>query len=235
MNKPKIGITPLFDEDKNSIWMLPEYMEGIIMADGLPFIIPFTKNEEDISRIAEEFDGFLFTGGQDIDPEIYGEEKLPFCGRIHSGRDNLELRLLEKIVQKDKPLLGICRGLQLLNAVLGGTLYQDLNIQRKEKTLLHHQNHPYNQPVHKVKINENSKLGDIFNEKEIKVNSLHHQAVKKLADKLKTAAISEDGIIEAAYMPDKKFITGVQWHPEFLYLQDELSRRLFKKFINNCK
>lgn len=234
MKKPIIGITPLFDEDKDSIWMLPGYMEGILMAGAIPFILPFTEDEEDILRIAEEFDGFIFTGGQDIDPVIYGEEKLPCCGKIDSGRDDLESKLLEKVIQYDKPSLGICRGLQLMNAVLGGTLYQDLDTERKENTLVHHQSPPYNIPIHKVEISNNSKLFDIFNEKEIMVNSCHHQAVKRLAGKLKTAAISEDGVIEAAYMPDKKFVLGVQWHPEFMYLQDEMSRKLFYEFIKNC-
>lgn len=234
MKKPIIGITPLFDEDKDSIWMLPGYMEGILMADAIPFILPFTKDEENILRIAEEFDGFIFTGGQDVDPVIYGEEKLPCCGKINSVRDDLESKLLEKVIQYDKPALGICRGLQLMNAVLGGTLYQDLDTERKENTLVHHQNPPYNIPIHKVEISNNSRLFDIFNEKEIMVNSCHHQAVKRLANRLKTAAISEDGVIEAAYMQDKKFVLGVQWHPEFMYLQDEMSRKLFYEFVKNC-
>jgi putative glutamine amidotransferase len=234
VKKPIIGITPLFDDDKDSIWMLPGYMNGIMMAGGLPFILPFTSDEEDILRMAEDFDGFVFTGGPDVDPSFYNEKKLSCCGEIQLSRDYLEMKLFNQLIKTDKPVLGICRGLQLINVALGGTLYQDLNSQRKEMTFNHQQNPPYNQPIHKIVIC-GSKLSDIYDRKEIMVNSCHHQAVKKLADRLKTAAISEDGVIEAAYITDKKFVLAVQYHPEFTYLEDEMSRRLFDEFVKNCK
>ena len=129
MRKPMIGLIPLVDEKRESYWMLPGYMEGIARAGGLAVMLPLTDKDEDIVRLLEAFDGFVFTGGHDVDPAIYGQEKLDICGDLCPGRDSMEQKLLRAALEADKPVLGICRGLQLINAVLGGTLWQDLPAQ----------------------------------------------------------------------------------------------------------
>ena len=125
--KPIIGVTPLFDSEKDSVWMLPGYLEGITAAGGIPIILPLYSDSGDIKKCSELCDGFLFTGGQDVSPEIYGEEKTEFCGETSELRDTLESTLLKIAIDENKPVLGICRGLQFINAALGGTLYQDLD------------------------------------------------------------------------------------------------------------
>ena len=123
MEKPIIGVTPLWDEEKKSYWMLPGYLEGVKEAGAIPVILPLTTNGADIAQLVDLCDGFLFTGGQDVDPQLYGEAMEPFCGELCPARDALEQELLRQALERDKPILGICRGIQFLNAALGGTLY----------------------------------------------------------------------------------------------------------------
>lgn len=233
MQKPMIGILPLTDMEKDSYWMLPGYMKGIEEAGGIPVMLPLTEDETILERLAESFDGFLFTGGQDVSPELYGEEVLPECGECSPERDAMERILLEKILMSGKPLLGICRGIQLLNAALGGTLYQDLPAQHPGE-INHHMTPPYDRAVHKVTLSPSAPLYEILGTGEIAVNSYHHQAVKELAKALEVSAVSEDGLVEGVYMPDKKFVMAVQWHPEFSYLKDENARKIFEAFVKAC-
>lgn len=233
MQKPMIGILPLTDMEKDSYWMLPGYMKGIEEAGGIPVMLPLTEDETILERLAESFDGFLFTGGQDVSPELYGEEVLPECGECSPERDAMERILLEKILMSGKPLLGICRGIQLLNAALGGTLYQDLPAQHPGE-INHHMTPPYDRTVHKVTLSPSAPLYEILGAGEIAVNSYHHQAVKELAKALEVSAVSEDGLVEGVYMPDKKFVMAVQWHPEFSYLKDENARKIFEAFVKAC-
>ena len=235
MKKPIIAVTALFDDKKNSIWMLPAYLDAVTEAGGIPVILPLIDNNEDIKKLVDRFDGFLLTGGQDINPKIYNEEKSKYCGYINNDRDTMEEILLGKILKEDKPILAICRGFQLLNSYLGGNLYQDISIEKNSGSgSTHRQEKPYNKLIHKVKIEENSLLFKIINKKEISVNSLHHQAVKELSPMVEKAAITEDEIIESIYLKDKKFVLGVQWHPELLYKEVEDQFLIFKAFINSC-
>lgn len=236
MKKPIIAVTALFDDEKDSIWMLPAYLNAIIEAGGIPIILPLIDNKEDIKDLANRFDGFLLTGGQDINPKIYNERKASHCGNISDDRDTMEGLLLEEILKVDKPILAICRGFQLLNSYLGGKLYQDINIEKNNGNgSIHRQGKPYNEPIHNVKVKEGSLLFEIINKKEIMVNSLHHQAVKELSAKVEEAAVTEDGIIESIYLNNKKFVLGVQWHPELLYKDFQDQSLIFKAFIDRCK
>jgi len=210
--------------------MLPGYMSGVEDMGGLPVILSLTADDEALAAWAEKLDGFLFTGGQDVDPALYGEERLPACGEICAEKDRMETILLRTVLQLNKPVLGICRGLQFLNAYLGGSLYQDIPSQ-KEGALAHSQPPPYDAPSHEVKIFLESPLQRWINKDRAEVNSLHHQGVKKLAGALRVAAQSSDGLVEAAWMPDKKFVFGLQWHPEYNHEKDEDSRRIFGAFI----
>ena len=127
--KPLIGLIPLVDDALESLWMLPGYMDGIAQAGGIPIMLPLTEDPADLEQLCESCDGFLLTGGHDVSPSVYGEDRLPVCGVSCEARDRMERLVLDYALRNDKPVLGICRGLQLLNALLGGTLYQDLPTQ----------------------------------------------------------------------------------------------------------
>ena len=228
--KPVIGVMPLWDEEKDSIWMLPGYMDGISKAGGIPIIFPFLEDEEELSRLIDLCDGLVFTGGQDVSPRIYHEEPLEGLIDDCEKRDSMEEIILQRAIAEDKPILGICRGIQFINAALGGTLYQDIPSQHPSATD-HHQQAPYELPIHEVRIVEGTPLHECLKVDKLPVNSLHHQAVKTVAPGLTEMAISPDGIIEALYRPESHFLWAVQWHPEFSYLTDESAMKIFKAFI----
>ena len=233
--RPLIGVLPLFDAERNSIWMLPGYMDAIEEAGGIPMILPLTDDREVLNTMLDIYDGFLFTGGQDVDPRVYGKEILSFCGEICPVRDRMETYLIERIIEADKPLLGICRGLQILNAALGGTLYQD--IERQAERILdiqHKQCFSTEESVHSVTLQRDSFLYECLGQEKINVNSLHHQAIKRLAPSLTAFAISYDGLVEGVQMEQASFIAAVQWHPELNFRKDENSRKLFRYFIEKC-
>ncbi len=229
-----IGVLPLYDKEKESYWMLPGYMKGIEDAGGIPVMLPLTTDEETIVKIAHTFDGFLFTGGQDINPELYGEELNEICGEICIERDLMESVLFKYVIELDKPTLGICRGLQLFNVLLGGTLYQDIPTQQRESQMKHKQNPPYTEPVHDVYIEKDTLLYQILQIDTLKVNSYHHQGIKDISRQLVPAASACDGLVEAVVMPNKKFVLAVQWHPEFNYKLDDSNFKLFLEFVRAC-
>ena len=233
--KPIIGVMPLFDDEKNSIWMLPEYLEAVKLAGGLPIILPLECDNDDIDKLIGFCDGFLYTGGQDVDPLMYGEIPSESCGACNEKRDILEAKLFTEIYSKDKPILGICRGLQFINVMLGGSLYQDIPTELEgDVRLNHHQEKPYSSASHCVHILEDTPLKSILKSEKIYVNSIHHQGIKELAPKALPMAISEDGLIEAFYVPRKKFIMGVQWHPEYLFKKDKNQLKIIEAFIESC-
>ena len=211
--------------------MLPGYMNGIEAAGGTPIMLPLTDSEEVIKRAAELCDGLLLTGGQDVSPDVYGCERLSCCGELCPARDREEALLLDLFIKTDRPILGICRGIQFLNAHLGGTLYQDLDTQYGG-TVEHPMSPPYDRGIHTVSIVKGTPLHDLLDLDEMSVNSYHHQAVKRLAGPLCECAISGDGLIEGVFMPDKKFVWAVQWHPEFSYKKDDTSIKILKAFVD---
>lgn len=232
--KPIIGITPLFDEEKDGIWMQTAYINAILRAGGIPVVLPIHTNREEVRQIAHQFDGFLFTGGPDIKPELYGETTLTTCASSIPLRDSMEEKLLHAVYITGKPIMGICRGCQLINVILGGTLYQDIPSQYKT-SLVHRQEPPKNKPIHDVSVIEGTLLHRIVKQSNLHVNSLHHQAVKKAAPILQVAAYAEDGIIEAIDQPDHAFLLGIQWHPELMFEKEPLQLRLFEAFIRAIK
>ena len=215
---PIIGVTPLWDAERSSVWMLPDYLDGIRTAGGIPVVLPLEMNEEDADRIVEACDGFLFTGGQDVGscPE----------------RDSLETLLLSKALPSDKAILGICRGLQFINVFLGGTLWQDLPSQYPSE-IVHRQGKPYGVPTHTVMLNGD--IGTLLGKGNIEVNTLHHQAAKDLGNDLTAMAVAPDGIIEAVQMAGKRFVWAVQWHPEYMFKTDPDSLAIFSCFVKHCK
>lgn len=230
MKKPQIGVTPLYDAQKASYWMLPGYFLGIEAAGGLPVMLPLTEKQKDLEQLGSMCDGVLFAGGQDVTPAVYGREQTPNCGETCPERDRMERRLLQILLEQDKPLLGICRGLQFLNAALGGTLYQDLSAECPG-ALKHRMDKPYDDRAHAVDLTADEPLSTLLQTDRIQVNSCHHQGIRTLAPALRSMAVADDGLIEAVWMPEKRFVWAVQWHPEFLYRKDEASRRLFEAFV----
>lgn len=236
MKKPMIGVLPLYDSNKDSYWMLPDYMKAIENAGGIPCMLPLTTDVNIIATLANVFDGFLFTGGHDINPKLYDEKVEDICGEWCDERDIMESHLFKKVVELDKPAFGICRGLQLFNVLLGGTLYQDIPTQLDVKnTVNHKQNPPYSNLVHHIHIERDNLFHRIIQTDVIKVNSYHHQGIKTISDQLTAVAKAEDGLIESVVMQNKKFILAVQWHPEFSYEVDGYSKKLFLEFVNSCK
>jgi putative glutamine amidotransferase len=234
MRTPLIGIVPLWDEDKKSLWMLPGYMDGIKCAGGLPVMLPLTSDEALIARICGTVDGILLTGGQDVSPSIYGEDVSACCGPLCIERDKMEALLVTEAIKLNMPILGICRGIQLFNALRGGTLYQDLPSQYKSKiSIEHNQSPPDDVSSHTVLICKGSPLHMLLGTTDIEVNSLHHQGICKLSPDLECMAIAADGLIEAVFMPEKTFAWAVQWHPE-LMLYDYSSHLLFDAFVGAC-
>lgn len=232
-SKPIIGVTPLWDVQKSSVWMLPEYLDGIQAAGGVPVVLPLEAGGEDVEVLADAFDGFLFTGGPDVSPALYGEEDVSGLSATCPERDAMETSLLHAVIRTGKPILGICRGLQFLNAALGGTLWQDLPTQHPSE-VIHRQPKPFNTPVHPVSLN--GSIRALLGKDRLMVNSHHHQAVKELAPGLTPMAVAPDGIIEAVESTASEgFLWAVQWHPELLFRKDAGSLALFRHFVDCAK
>ena len=178
--KPIIGVIPLWDDEKESIWMLPGYMDVLENNNAIPMILPLSTCKENLDKCFELVDGILFTGGHDINPKLYNQKKKDTCGLQCDRRDEMEKYLFEKSIKNNKPILGICRGIQLFNSLLGGTLYQDLKTEYKSN-INHTMEKPYNRGVHNVNVLENTILHKIVGVNKLYVNSYHHQAIKDLA------------------------------------------------------
>ena len=173
-------------------------------------------------------DGLLLPGGGDMDPKFYGQARIPACGEPNLLRDAAEPLLLRAFLAADKPVLGICRGIQVMNAVLGGDLYQDI------KPFEHLPHNDHWAKVHTVTVRRGTLLSRILGQDTVLVNSQHHQAVDRVAPGFTLAALSEDGIVEAIEKPDAGFCLGVQWHPEWLSDADPAMQGLFDAFVNSC-
>lgn len=190
---------------------------------------------DDLSKAIEEMlqcDGLLLSGGEDVDPAYYGQAVTEKCGKILRERDHAEMKMLEAFLPTGKPILGICRGEQLMNVYFGGTLHQDI----KDLSSCNHDDYPHkNLGNHTVTITEGTRLAQIMRRKTLRVNSLHHQAVDQIAPVLTVAAISEDGMVEGIEHPSHRFCIGVQWHPEHMVRYVKHQRRIFDAFVTACK
>lgn len=232
-NKPVIGITARVEKDM-TYTLDPVYGKAILQSGGLPLIVPIV-DEEDIPLLCERLDGLIVTGGGDINPLLYGEEPHPSLGAVYPGSDEYEKRLIEEFLTLDKPFIGMCRGLQMLNVTLGGTNYQDLETEYEGKLYQHLQLAMRTHRTHSVQLEEDSLLYEIMGEKKFNVNSFHHQGVNKVSDRLKVAARAADGMVEALESDEYQFVIGIQWHPEEFALQnDQASINIFDRFVKEC-
>lgn len=235
--KPVIGITPSHNTENDDLSLRPTYLRAISAAGGLPVLLPLEGSEEDRKQLAALCDGFLFSGGPDLHPFLLGEETQIHCGNVSPARDRMETQLLKLTMMENKPILGICRGSQLINVALGGDLYQDIPSQTKSDfPIAHSQPFYYNIPAHHVTVKEGTLLSKIAEGKTtLEVNSVHHQAVRRIAPGLIASACSPDGIVEAVEKPDYPFLLGVQWHPEYLWQTQKEAAELFKAFVDACR
>jgi len=214
--------------DGHLVSLNKEYLEAIWENGGMGVILPYTDDDAQINEYVKLFDGFLFCGGGDLDPKYYNEEILPKTANISSKRDEFEFRMFHAIYPTGKPILGICRGEQVINVFLGGTLYQ------------HIEGHTENcgrgrgERAHSVSVDEKGLLFDLIGRNSLLTNTYHHQCVKRLADPLACDAVSEDGYVEAFHSLEHPFCLGVQWHPE-LYHDEDDSANIFKAFVNACR
>ncbi len=231
--KPIIGLSPLYDDEKRGLWMRPGYLDVLYACGAIPLVLPFDSDVVDVEQILSICDGLLLTGGADIQPKLYGEEPIAELGPTQPIRDELEFRLLDKALDEDMPVLGVCRGCQMLNVYLGGSLYQDLRTQLPT-SINHAMEPPYESVCHRVVPLQGEPLHELLQVDELPVNSIHHQAVRRMAPTLASLARSMDGIIEGVWMPDKRFVWGVQWHPEWIWDVDERQKRIVQRFVDVC-
>ena len=231
--KPVIGITTDVQQDGENI-LKNTYVQAVIRAGGLPMIIPVGL-EQDVDQLIEMFDGLLLSGGNDINPMLFNEEPHEYLGVVSPSRDSSELELARRMLKTGKPILGICRGLQVLNVAVGGTLYQDLYKQNDSPILQHIQKAPNTHCSHFVQLDKGSLLESIAGSERIQVNSYHHQSLKEVPSDFKVTGVASDGIVEAIESTDEQFVLGVQWHPEALSAAgDAVSLRIFERFISEC-
>lgn len=246
--KPLIGITSYFVEaaeqgkqhirgsyDQDYFMTSADYVASIESAGGIAVILPCTQDPKVISAYVNRVDGILFTGGEDIHPNYYGQaikRGLEGCSPV---RDAFEMALLKVALESDKAILGVCRGLQLINIFYGGTLFQDLK--QMAFTDIEHScnNLPKYMPCHEVEVYVNTHLYNMVKKAKLFVNTKHHQSIDDLGDGLVISAKAIDGVIEGIEDPNQSFLAAVQWHPEMMSGQDELQRMIFEGFIKACR
>jgi len=234
MSSPIIGITISRTLSKYGYSLLAiteAYTQSISKSGASPVLIPLGLPEEQLLDIISRVDGILFAGGGDIHPNAYGSQMHPLVAEVDADRDRVEIFLAQQIIEQKMPFLGICRGIQLLNVAMGGTLWEDLEDQRPGSFRhSYFPEYPRKYLAHPVDIEPDSKLASILQKHNIMVNSLHHQGIRQLAPGLKPIATAPDGLVEAAEIPGYPFGVAVQWHPEWLpdtAAQNELFRSFY--------
>jgi putative glutamine amidotransferase len=216
-------------------WVMNQRYSRVVAASGgVPVMIPLLDDESSLLALYDLTDGLLIPGGVDLDPATYGESPLPTCGRLDPARDRVELQFARWAIAEGKPVFGLCRGLQIVNVALGGTLYQDIAAQRSDA--IKHDYFPTagfsrDHVAHPVTITAGSRLDALVGAGSLGVNSMHHQAVKDLAPGLVTTAVAPDGVVEALEFSGEQFVLGVQWHPESLTDRDPRMHRLLTGFV----
>jgi putative glutamine amidotransferase len=215
-----IGITGNYDREERSFWVRDYYVQSLEEVGVTALVLPPTQETDIINNYLQICDGLLFSGGGDVDPVHWGENARLGLGQINPLRDAFELELARQALKADVPVLGICRGCQVLNVAAGGSLLQDI-----QSHLLHDQNAPRDYPIHAIVVEKGSLLQKVLDCQEIRVNSFHHQAVKDPGRGFKICARAPDGVIEAIESTKHHWVLGVQWHPECM--TDEFSQRLF--------
>lgn len=233
---PLIGITISRTETNSGQPLLAvaeSYVDAILQAGGDPVLLPLKSSNTGIQKISQLLDGILLTGGGDVDPQRYGSASHPLVAGVDQNRDHLEIFLTKYAISKNLPLMGICRGLQVINIAMGGTIYEDI-LEQKPAALRHNYalDFPRHYLAHSVEVVRDSQLFTIINSPSPLVNSLHHQGIKMLAQGLRATAFAPDGLIEAVEIENHPFGLAVQWHPECLPDEARMDA-LFRAFIES--
>lgn len=243
MNLPLIGITSDLDlgistqsisPGRSYFFICRNYLTAVEKVGGMPLLLPVYMEKERVEKILDIISGLIISGGGDLDPSFYNEEPDIHLGPINPERNSYEVMITQLSLERDLPILGICGGMQTINVVCGGSLFQDIYSQIPN-VISHRQRAPRWCAYHSVNIDSSSKLYQIFKAEQIKVNSRHHQAVKTLGKNLKISATSQDNVIEAIESTVHKFVIGVQWHPEDMYERDVFAKSLFQAFVKLCR
>ncbi|MDI6761651.1 MAG: gamma-glutamyl-gamma-aminobutyrate hydrolase family protein [Thermodesulfobacteriota bacterium] len=241
--RPLIGITcsrvvggawGLYSPGHFMDYTFDDYSQAVRYGGGAPVLLPVAQNRETLQTVLERLDGLILSGGPDINPKFYGEQPLEGLGEIDEGLDQMELQVAKMAFKMGLPIFAICRGIQILNVSLGGTLYQDIASQMEE-SINHTQKADKGVNTHSIRIQGKTLLHQILKRKVIWVNGKHHQAIKDLAKGFIVSAWAYDGIIEAIEYPDRNFVLGVQWHPEGSWREDAYSKRLFRAFTHAAR
>jgi putative glutamine amidotransferase len=239
LKKPRIGIVgSLFTMESGPVpgieraYVNDDYIQAVERAGGVPILLPVINHEECILAQIEGCSGLLFTGGYDIHPKYYGSEAHLYLGDVNSRVDEYQLKLIRSAWESGKPILGICRGHQLLNVACGGTLLQDLS-EAPNRCLKHFQNGRQYEVMHQVKTAPGSILENLLGS-EFWVNSNHHQAIRDVGARLTVIATASDGVIEAVVMADRDFVLGVQWHPEMMVTRSDQMMVLFEQLVKEA-
>lgn len=229
---PVIGILPRYDTEFTNLTLSEGYITGIIAAGGLPLMIPLTFDQENVERILDLCDGFLIPGGPDITPSLYGRDEEPQLCRTSPMRDAMEFMLIPEILKRDIPLLGVCRGMQALGVSMGCTLNQHIPTKYSHSDIKHVQATLFAPPSHTVEIDASSQLYSLLKQKEIHVNTIHHQSLETIAEGVRVSAQASDGVVEAIELPGYRFAVGVQWHPELLWRTHEHAFTILQALVN---
>ena len=210
------------------------YIDSVIRSSGIPFIMPIVEDDKIIRGMIENVDGIIMTGGVDVHPFRFNEEPIEKIGTISAERDEFDFKVMKYAVEMNKPIFGICRGIQVINVHFGGTLIQDIPSQRNTN-ILHSQTAEYHIATHKINIVKDTIIYDMLGETS-EVNSFHHQAIDNLAKDFKVTATSKDGMVEAIeYKKKDSFILGVQWHPELMSAKNVKMQNIFDMFVEVCR
>ena len=231
--KPLIGITTYQSKNVHghpTVVLMQSYINAVMQAGGVPVLIPSMLHDDGWDALYSRLDGILFSGGGDIGLEYSPGDPHPRIDDVELERDSVEFKLIHASAADGKPFLGICRGCQVLNVALGGTLYTHIHDQLPNALDHSYPGNLRTVLVHEVKVEEGTRIAEVMGEPILKVNSLHHQGLNVIAPSLRVAGYAPDGLVEAVELPDHPFGIGVQWHPEWLTDQ-EPTRNLFRKFV----
>jgi putative glutamine amidotransferase len=237
--RPNIGITPDWAQPEDQPFARYElkvpYSEAVLRAGGLPFVLPYSDDPSCVEAYLDRVSGVLVTGGAfDIPPEAYGEAAREGLGTLKEGRTAFEAALMRGALKRNMPVLGICGGMQLLNVVLGGTLFQDIG-REVQGAREHEQKHDRTQPQHPVEVKNGTQLAEAIGHGQLMVNSTHHQAVRKVGKDVTICAVAPDGVVEAIESTAHGFALGVQWHPEYMATTIPVHTGLYKSFIQKAR